>query len=66
MPFDRRKFCIGPLRVINLGIRGIPQERVEKKDGMCPECSRKLYREMWALRWDWTSRQSEEWAAEKK
>jgi hypothetical protein len=67
LPFYRRHFCEGPFRVLNYGIvETIPSERVERKVGMCSACSKQLYQEMWALRWDWTSRQSEEWAAQEK
>lgn len=64
MPFSHRERCTGRvLRALNVGIIGIPEDRLHKKGGMCSRCSEKLNREMWALRWEWTSRQSEEWAA---
>ncbi|KAJ5129925.1 uncharacterized protein N7515_005964 [Penicillium bovifimosum] len=67
IPYNRRQRCTREiLRVINIGIIGIPEDRLQEKAGMCTECSEKLYREMWALRWEWTSRQSEEWLAAQK
>ncbi|KAJ5795943.1 uncharacterized protein N7518_004483 [Penicillium psychrosexuale] len=67
VPFLMRERCTGVvLRALNIGILGIPEERLFQKAGMCPDCSEKLYQEMWALRWKWTSRQSEEWAAKQK
>lgn len=65
IPLHYRVACLGsPFRADHLGISGIPPEQVERKVGLCFQCSRDLYQEMWALRWDWYSRQSEEWAAE--
>ncbi|KAJ5943693.1 hypothetical protein N7516_003861 [Penicillium verrucosum] len=67
IPFSQRERCTGRvLRALNIGIIGIPEDRLYQKAGMCSGCSEKLNREMWALRWEWTSRQSEEWAAKQR
>lgn len=67
IPLFQRESCTEHvLRVLNIGVSGIPGDRLEEKAGMCTACSGKLHREMWALRWEWTSRQSEDWMATQK
>ncbi|KAJ5773796.1 hypothetical protein N7457_008692 [Penicillium paradoxum] len=67
LPFFQRERCIEhALRVLNIGAIGIPEDRFQEKEGMCSECAKDLYREMRLLRWEWASRESEEWVAEQK